>query len=315
MNKRLFAFLACLVLLLGCGGCQLADPEEDGTQAAEQDRLIGVFVTEEYLDLFDFDAYVSDNADKLAEGGGETVLSSQDSEAYGDRVWAAQKDNGDWVFEGLEGMGYYAYRYKSEAETGIASHLDEGLTGNGMHVTSTDEGESVELEATIYHVPDSRVRYYFNPVCQAPDGAVYLTSGNGVTMEGTAEGEASAHTLSDSVTATGPDGGSTVTSCSVAVHVEIMNAPGEIVVLQMDKDSSVLDRKSYAPGQAPESLTPEPGCAYLVVETHKTGPEGGMVTRELVDAGAERFSTFHARPDGVCVRQDTTLNWTEEANA
>ena len=314
MHKRLFAFLICLGLLLGCGGCQLADPEQDGTQAAERDRLIGVFATEEYLDLFDFDAYFSDNADKLAEGGGETVVSPQDSETYGGRVWAAQKDNGDWVFEDLEGMGYYAYRYESEAETGIASHLDEGLTGNGMRVNSTDQGESVELEATIYHVPGGQVRYHFNPVYQTPDGAVYLTAGTGVDLEGAPEGEASTYTLSDSVTTTGPDGKSTVTGCTVAVGIEIMSAPGEIVILQMDEDSGVLDRKSCPPDRVPESLTPEPGCAYLVVETHNAGPDGDMVSRELVDAGAESFSTFRARPDGVCVKQDTTLTWTEEAD-
>ncbi len=312
MNKRLFAWFACLGLLLSCGGCRLADPEEGEAQAAEQDRLIGVFATEEYLDLFDFDAYVSDNADKLVEGG-EAVLSPQDSEAYGGRVWAAQKNNGDWVFDGLDGMGYYAYRYKNEAESGIASHLDEGLTGNGMRVNSTDEGESVKMEATIYHVPGGRVRYYFNPVYQTPDGAVYLTAGTGIYIEGAAEGESSTHTLSGSVTTTGPDGETSTTSLSAAVEIEIMNAPGEIVLLQMDKNSHVLDRESYDPDQVPESLTPEPGCAYLVVETHKTGPDGDMVTRELVNAGAESLSTFHARADGVCLKQDTALLWPEEA--
>ena len=312
MNKRLFALLACLALLLGCGGCRLADPDQ-GEQTAEQDRLIGVFATEEYLDLFDFDAYLTDNAGDLAKGG-ETVLSPQDSETYGGRVWAVQKDNGDWVFEDLDGMGYYAYRYGDGDETGIATHMDEGLTGNGMHVNSTDQGESVELEAAIYHVPGGRVRYHFNPVYQTPDGAVYLTAGSGIYMEGTAEGEASTLTHSGSVTTTDTDGKSAVMSCSVAVRIEIMNAPEKIVILQMDADSSVLDRKSYDPDQVPESLTPEPGCAYLIVETHKTGPQGALVTRELADAGAESFSSFHARPDGVCIKQDTTLIWTEEAD-
>ena len=164
MNKRLFAFLICLGLLLGCGGCQLADPEQDGTTAAP-DRLIGVFATEEYLDLFDHDTWFRDNADKLADGG-ETVVSPQNSETYGGRVWAVQQANGDWVFEDLEGMGYYAYRYGSDAERGTATHMDAGLTGNGMRVNSTDAGESLELEATIYHIPGGEVRYFFNPVYQ-----------------------------------------------------------------------------------------------------------------------------------------------------
>ncbi len=312
MRKKQFALLACLALLLCSAGCQLADPEQDEASTAPRDRLIGVFATEEYLDLFDHDTWFRDNADKLADGG-ETVVSPQDSETYGGRVWATQQANGDWVFEDLEGMGYYAYRYGSDAERGTATHMDAGLTGNGMHVTSTDEGESVELEATIYHIPGGEVRYFFNPVYQTPDGAVYMTSGDGVTMSGATEGEACARTLSDDLTTTGPDGESAVDSCSVAIHVEIMCEPTEIIVLQMDSDSRVLDRKTYAPGQVPESLTVEAGCTYCIVETRKAGPDGESVTRELANAGAERFSTYQALENGVCVRQDTELVWPEEA--
>ncbi len=311
MRKKQFAFLASLALLLCSAGCQLADPEQDGTAAA-RDRLIGVFATEEYLDLFDHDAWFRDNADKLADGG-EAVVSPQDSEAYGGRIWAVQQDNGDWVFEDLDGMGYYAYRYGSDAERGTATHMDAGLTGNGMRVNSTDAGESVELEATIYHTPGGDVRYFFNPVYQTPDGAVYMTSGDGVTMGGATEGEACARTLSDDLTTTGPDGESVTDGCSVIVHVEILCEPTQIAVLQMDADSRVLDKKTYAPDKVPEHLTPEPGCAYIIVETRKTGPDGELVTRELANVGAERFSTFHALENGVCVKQDTTLSWPEEA--
>lgn len=312
MRKTYIALLACLALVLSCAGCQLADPDEGEASTTPRDRLIGVYATEEYLDLFDHDAWFRDNADKLAEGG-ETVVSPQDSEAYSDRLWAVQQDNGDWVFPDLEGMGYYAYRYESEAERGTATHMDAGLTGNGMRVNSTDQGESLELEATIYHTPGGEVRYFFNPVYQTPDGAVYLTSGSGIYMDGTTEGESSAYTLSDDLTTTGPDGASTADGCSVTVHVEIMNAPGEIAVLQMDGESRVLDRKTYAPGQVPERLTPDPDCAYILVETRKTGPDGELVSRELANVGAERFSTYQALESGVCVKQDTELSWPEEA--
>ena len=311
MDKRGYALAVCTGLLLSaCAGCRLARP--DAAQTPEPDRLIGVYATEEYLDLFDYDAYFDDNAGKLAQTG-ETVISPQDGNAYGGRIWAVQEDNGDWVFADLEGMGFYAYRYENGAEAGVASHLDEGLTAGGMHVTSADEGESVELEATIYHVPGGRVRYHFNPVYQTPDGAVYLTAGTGIYLEGTGEGEASTQTISDAVTTAGPGGKSTATGCSAAVTVEIMYAPSEIVILQMDEDGGVLARDSYDPGQVPESLTPAAECAYLVAETHKTGPAGDIVTRQLADAGTECLSTFRAREDGVCVKQDTALLWTGEA--
>ena len=53
MRKRIFILI--LVLALVFSGCQLAKPEADTRK--EKDMLVGVFITEEYLDLFDWDSY------------------------------------------------------------------------------------------------------------------------------------------------------------------------------------------------------------------------------------------------------------------
>ena len=62
-RKVLLAAIAvlCAVLL---SGCQLA--KESGELG--EDRLIGVFLTWEYLDLFEHDAFMDDNIDRIVQG-------------------------------------------------------------------------------------------------------------------------------------------------------------------------------------------------------------------------------------------------------
>ena len=64
MHKRIFVLI--MVLALALSGCQLAKPEAD-TQK-EKDMLVGVFITEEHLDLFDMEAYLQDNLGALSGG-------------------------------------------------------------------------------------------------------------------------------------------------------------------------------------------------------------------------------------------------------
>lgn len=308
-SKRLVCLLLAL-MLAGCAGCQLAKPEAE--RAPEQDRLIGVYVTREHLDLFDMERYLADNAAELAEGGAAEV-SAQDSETYGGRLWAVRQADGDWVFEGLDGFGYYAYRYENgTAEESLGSHLDEGLVSDGMHLTVTDDGERVELRANLYVTAGAGLTFYCNPVYQTAGGAVYLMSGSGVQTNTGLEGEAASMTLEDTVTVT-EDGGSRTDSCRVEVRFECVGTPEAVTFLQMDEESRVLRRERFAPEEVPEELTLEAGCAYVVAETETRGPEGeSVVTRQIADAalpGEEppELESFSVREDGSCLRRVTKI--------
>lgn len=66
----------CLAAFLSgiLAGCQLA--LEDAGADASESRLIGVFLTTEYLDLFDFESYLKDNIGRFS--GGEINLDDAD---------------------------------------------------------------------------------------------------------------------------------------------------------------------------------------------------------------------------------------------
>ena len=309
-NKRLISWILCGMLVLSCAGCRLARPE---SETAGEDRFIGVFVTWDYLDLFDFEGYFSDNADKIMNGD---EISLQESAAYQGRVYAhpmvrSDGSSFDFVFDDLNGVGFYVYKYEDAAGAYNASHIDSGMTGNGTHYNVTDEGESVELDGTIYMTPQSTLTIHANPVYQAPDGNIYVTAGSGGFSSDIVnfEGEIFSTTLDETTTVT-ENGQSKTMGCKVTVRVAVMFEPKEIVVIQMDENSRELNRQSYDPGSMPETLTLDAACAYVITETHKLDADGQyVITRELVNLtdDADYLTTFHARDDGVCVQQDTEL--------
>ena len=61
------SILLSLCLALALGGCSMLREE---AAPAEEDRLVGIYVTPEYIDTFDFEAYFEDNASQLLSGGG-----------------------------------------------------------------------------------------------------------------------------------------------------------------------------------------------------------------------------------------------------
>lgn len=78
------SILLSLCLALALGGCSML--REDAAPA-EEDRLVGIYVTPEYIDTFGFEAYSEDNASQLLSGGGDEI-SAEDAEEYSQRIYA-----------------------------------------------------------------------------------------------------------------------------------------------------------------------------------------------------------------------------------
>lgn len=322
-KTRIFAAIAVGVMAFSLTGCSLARTRYPA-ENAQDDRLIGVLITREYLDLFDMEGYLEDHAGQLAQGGALTV---EESDGYQGRLYATQttetltnQENGEtreveqYVFEGVEGWAYLAPAMLDESgnRIGTNSSVDDAISDTQMHITSTDTGETLELEGTLYV---SEVRqglcYYINPVYQDANGAVYAQAGNGmlVSEEAGQEGEYCSTTLDHSTTVT-VDGVTETDQVSVLIHLSVLYPPREIRVFQMDEEHGVLDQASYSPGTLPQTLETLPGCAYLLVESRKQGPEGeDLVTRQLVSQEQDSFQTFAPEENGVCVAQWTQIQW------
>ncbi len=322
-NRRIFSVIAAGVMLFSLSGCSLA--RADAAETEEADRLIGALVTTEYLDLFDMESYLRDNADQLVDGGEVTLEgdSSYEGRLYATlttRTYTDEETGESWedeayVFDTVTGWAFLspALTDNDGERIGYAFSGDDVFSDSHTDISSTDDGDSLSMEATLYMVAGGEERtHYVNPVYQSSTGEVYAVSGDGFTTgaSGATEGEIWSVTLDETSTIT-LDGQSQTEQVSVTIHLAWLYPPQEIVLLQMDADSNVLLRTAYTPGTLPETLELEQSCDYLNVKTNRTDDAGqALVSRELVTPEEDTLSAFYEE-DGVCVQQWTELCWPE----
>ena len=323
--KRKLTIVICTIMMLSMlTGCQLA-LENAGDDIPAQDKLVGVFVTTEDINLFDFEGYIEDNLNLNGSignsSGDDIVVDSGDTKKYEGRLYATLKEikpaQGDtpayeqYVFEGVEGYSMLCVTMPdiSEKDGNSLAVADPAIIGYSVSVNSSDEGESTTIEGTIRFIPtDEETIFHFNRVYQSPDGSVYLTS-SGMSMSIPPELSGASSFLSDTYTVT-KNGKAYTKDISFRVIVEFMFAPENIFILQMDADSQLLSREKYTPGELPESFEPLENTEYLIVETHGRDNEGEpSITREVFGKDEESFATYFANTDKVCSTQLTNIIW------
>lgn len=309
-NKRIAVLLIAVLHLAMLSGCQLAR-EDEGENG---DRLVGVFVTTEYIDLFDMESYLNDN---LRAVGGDIAIDG-DTSAYEGRLYAARvEEEGDrpdtYTFEGLDGSAFYSlFSQDGENEEGYYhSVVSGGISDAHSHYTVTDEGERIELSASIYFEADgSSPEFYCNPVYQTEDGQIYLTSGSGISTDGVlAEGTMMSQKLEETSSTT-MNGGKEEFGLSVEIQIVGVYLPEKYVLIRMSEDDQVLDREEYIPGRFPEEIKFDAETAYVLLKGQRTNGEGEPETfLEVYDRLDSCISTMESLSDGVCTKRDIPITW------
>lgn len=317
--KSIVAILSAIFMGLSFTGCQLAKEESVG--AKNKDQLIGVFITTEYLDLFDMEGYLEDHIVL----SGDTLVVEDKSENYNGRLYATlvekeltNEETGEknsiqeYEFQDVDGISFFAAEMTDmvTGDTYVSSSTGDGIIDGKLSVHSGDEEEKTVIDGKIYTIPGKNNNaFYVNPVYQSADGKVYAISGQGIMLSGSqAEGCAFSQKIEDSTTTT-INGKSKTRTCVVNTSIETMLPPTKIVLLQMDKNSSILLREAYDPGKLPKSITPEKGTNYLILESYKIDSEGNeKVVRSIFMAEDQSFESFYAK-DNIIDCQSTMINW------
>ncbi len=320
--KKMIAACIAVVILFASTGCQLA--REDAGEANNGERLIGVFATKEYLDLFDMEGYIKDNINKMSVGGKITV--DGNSSKYQGRLYATLAtqtltdeetgrtfDTKEFVFDSVKGIAYFSAEVPATEDENsfITSGSDEAISEGHASLHYGDNEDKTTLEGTIYMPPGQAGSIcYINPVYQSADGSVYAIAGSGFSIGGImSEGSVYSQKLEETTTIT-QNGKSKLTSISIKISIATMYPPEQVVVLQMDKKSTILMRAEYTPGELPKMLIPEESTEFIIVETYKHDQEGNsIVSRTLYDKSKQAMETFYRRDDGICVKQWTQIAW------
>lgn len=323
MNKRLGVMFCTIISAALLTGCQLA--KEETALVQEKDKLIGVYMTTEYVDTFDFERYMAENRGDIMNDG-EVVIEGDEQNAYQNRIYATiveevsvDEVSGERVthqsykFKDLEGIGYYSpVCYETEEGNAyVAIESDPGICDGHNYINSADEEEQVRLEGTIYICPDEEgvVGVYCNPVYQCADGSVYLVPNGGMSFSGGGEGASMSHKVEDKVTVNEKGEEKTYVN-SVEIKVETTYEPTKIQVLQMDVSGNKLDSQEYEPGKLPEEIKPLADTEYFIIEIHKLDAAGeNVVTRKMVGKDESFFQTLYAGERKVCEQTMTEIKW------
>ena len=326
MKRNVMIVLCGVIMLCALSGCQLAVESAGayGDKGANgyEDRLIGIFVTTEHLDLFDFESYFDDNISKFS--GGEINMDGH-TQKYQGRLYAAlttrelvDEETGErttmreYSFKDTEGILYCVPTMRAEDEENsyLAPASDAAISDGHVGISSGDDESSISLEGTIFISPSSMNRiYYFNPVYQSADSSVYTVSGESFMFNSEAYGEGTVFSQTlDAVTTVTENGKAKTESASVKITISVMYRPELVVIVQMNADNRLLARAEYLPDELPEAFILEADTAYFIAETQKKDGSGGaVVSREIYGCDASNIETFYARADGVCVKRCTTI--------
>lgn len=283
MKKLAIALIFVLALMLP--GCSLL--REDG-EPADADRLVGVYITENYIDSFDFEAYVQDNASSLSGGSGE--ISREDAAKYTRRIYAEITD-GKTSFP-IEGIAFIAARYEKDGESYNGSDYGDKLADVHLSINVSDDMETTVLTGKLF--ADSGAGHmsaYCNPVYQQADGRVYLVPGEGVS----ANMGSMTHSLSESCESAKK--GERGYGMDITLEVEGRRPSEKLAVLLYSAEGALLSRTEYAPEEMPEEISAE-GAAWAVFEDYTADYSGEpQVIRQLIAAGSdEGFLSLHLEP-------------------
>lgn len=320
-SRRSYAGIVGIAAAVWLSGCSLAVPGagEDG----EGDRLIGAFITADYLDLFDIDAYLNDHASDIF---GKKEVTMTDTSGYEKKLYAeidksGGEDPADWrvSFDNIWGINFFSpFNTDDSGAVSWSQICSEGICDTKVNVDISDTGEELSLTGTLYILPGTEkedIAYHANPVFQTADGRIYVVSGQGFcTGENTSEGERFSTTLSGETTLT-ENGMVKAEKSSVTVNYETMNRPVNIILYQMDAEHQILKKEIFKPGEFPEKIIPETEAEYILVEMEKETLSGEIrTTREVYDKSKGEdcaLRTFFAMENGVVAGQDTEIIWNE----
>ena len=300
-NKTGIIILSCVLVvsfILGVTGAVTFAKDEptDNPNGEGEGRLIGVFITTEYLELFDQGRLYA----KLVD------------DSYTDSETGKIVTTKNYVFDGIEGIACFSARYTDES--GVQYWRiggDDAISDVDTNFNSTDAGDSIDMKGTIYVSASKGFNvFYYNPVYQTATGEVYLMSGQSMSHGGElSTGMSSSQALKEEQTVT-IDGEITTISSNIEVSTCFMDTPIGAGVIQFDEDGSIISREDYAAGDLPFKITTSSDTEYIIVETHMRSGDGKeTVARELFQPDDESLFTFSCREDGICIKQYCNMVW------
>ena len=315
--KSLFK-LSVIFMTLTASGCTLAVP--DAGVDGSSDRLIGAFITSEYLELYDMEGYLNDHASSIMNNS--SIIVGNDSCYEGKLVATVDKEgaqsSSEWKISFGNIKGEYVIMPVTADENGesvVGNLCSDGVGEPYLDYTVTDEGEERVISVTIYQQTSKEQKtYYVNPVYQTENGDIYAITGNGYA-NGTPSEEG--NTMAATITAESREvenGKAKKDTCKVSVQFANMYKPVKTVIYQMDETNQVLKQTLCNLSEVPDTLKVEPEAAYILEEIQKEDLSGKIVRDRKIlnlkgrdDEETQYLETWSPLDNGLISKKDVEI--------
>lgn len=293
-GKRKLIFVAVVLLQMLCfSGCKLALPEQETIAVSGGDRLCGIYMTTQYLDIpFEGDGRIY----------GTLHMSRGENEVTDCAV----------VFEDIEGYGMYCLNGEDENGT-LYSYADcDELFLPKAHSAVTDEGTEDTMEAVVYVTENAAETYYFNPVYQTKDGNVYVTQGSGMSSNSLVDGASFSHSVDNTLTVA-ENGKVKKESTKFTVEIQGKAETDSSTLLIMNRENEIIERiqltEDHEMWEKGELKLPAE-AEYLILQEEKMGEDTqGEQTRTIIDKEEETATVLYPGENGLFVPRYLTLEW------
>jgi hypothetical protein len=281
-KKKLAFVLAGLLCLSSTTGCQLAKE----SMSSSEDTLIGVYVTTDYIDTYDWDNF------SISSSGSVSVKQRDDGKVYG----TLDSENDTISFPNIDGFAFLNLSKVKDGETYQASIATEHFCETYSDIS--DNGN--EISTSLYYdsnkaalQDETESSFYLHPIYQTAGGDVYFIAGKGGFL--ITNGEMST-TFSNSKSAV--SNGKTDTSLTeFTINVKSATPAETVVFTQVAENGTTLQEDTYTAEQFPETYTRKNGCAYILVAITDSD---GNTRYETINAEDETFSLFLPTDDIFC---------------
>ena len=295
-RKRLCTFLTPALSACLLTGCRLA-LDEAQAQNSTEDRLVGMLVTEEYVDR---------GTPELTMNSRGEISFVENREGIDGTLVFDEHGPKDIVFDGIEGYGIYDIKVWEEDIGCYTSYIiSDDIFSDGYWAMDTSEmSETNTAEVTVYVGPDGPRALYFNPVYQTAQGDVYMQSGTGLSWAESVEGVSSTHTMSQEWK-TSENGQEITWESSFIIHVVCADGTVSYNLLFIGEDNGVADvMTGDEVGQWELAVSTE--TAYLVLEQEKGN---GDIRRVFCNRGEETLEFLQNAGGGYLVKQQMNILW------
>jgi len=248
------------------------------------------------MDLeFDIKGWLRDNPDALKEG--DATLQFGEGAQYAEKLPVTPGES-EWIVPGHTGLSIGRY-WNGEYWTGFSS---EGICELDSHISAGDDGDTVDVEGTIYFPAGAEVMLCVNPVYMTESGEYYLTQGS--HFQSSLESGSMSQSVKDEKTWT-VNGEQTTYCAEFAATVQGVTPAQTVRLVWMSADHAELARTEYPAEAMPQSVTPADGAAYLIAEEIA----GKTITRTLYQPGDDPIRIFFREEQVYCLPRFTEILW------